>query len=441
LVICCLLMASQELSTALLISTTITAALNGEAGTNFRFGGFKVDFTDVVCIGLILRTLAHPPTPSTFRNSKAIYWLLFALTALFTIGYCRGLSVVSLKQVTNESRRIIFAMSVTWYIASLPPNKEVAIRLTKVGFLFAIALMFIAAARYLHLIPQPQNLSDPTLEVSRLLPSQNACFMASCLILMWGLLAEGRLERQWKWMLIALPIFVVILQHRSVWIQMIVMMCVCAIGERRFRKWTVAWCSIGLAAALAMAVFAPSSGLAQSLVTSVRTTSGEHSTANWREEGWKQLLAPKFIGDTENYVIGKPAGTGFLRYIRGLPIDAEPHNCFVLIILRAGYLGLAIFILMCLLLLWHLWMRGSFGRALAVSVMGLLGYFVAYSFDEPQAFIIGLALYYLRCVPATESESVLASLRRSLFGRPHSPLLPRALSPFPRTVVVAEASE
>jgi hypothetical protein len=212
------------------------------------------------------------------------------------------------------------------------------------------------------------------LEVERMLPSQNACLLATSTVMCWCLASMKMLHPTWKWMIVVFPALVVVLQHRSVWIQLAMMLFIMLFSNNQFRRWTFSFAAVSAFAAVTIILLAPTGKVASSLTQSAETTSGTHSTANWREEGWKQLLSPVYVGGPGDYAIGKPFGSGFVRYFNHERLEVEPHNCYVYAILRSGVIGCFFFIALMLAAFVQLWKRGLLGKGFAVTQVGLVSY-------------------------------------------------------------------
>ena len=77
-------------------------------------------------------------------------------------------------------------------------------------------------------------------------------------------------------------------------------------------------------------------------------------TLDWRIQGWTELLGGLSDRPME-WLIGEPIGSGFTRMVQGLQVQAEPHNFYVMTLLRAGVAGLLALIALTVGLLRALW--------------------------------------------------------------------------------------
>lgn len=393
----------------LIASTAVIVGLVPEMPSIY-LGGFFWNVEDLLSIALLGQAIYRPPSFHRWKGSH----LLFALMAVFTVmvfaSLARGLMILPLKTVLNEFRPWLFPIATTYYFASVRITEEQILKIGKVVQLAGACLILTAVVRY-GLIATGHSagawVDDDPNGVVRPLPSGAAIFMACSSIYLWYRLKSENVSRLGLAVTFLLPLAVIGLQHRSVWISVAGMVTLAiATGsavQDKARKFvlTLVICVIGLL------TLAPNSGPSQSLIQSVVTSSGKKSTSTWREEGWIELLKPSFVGDPINYWIGKPMGTG---YRRKLPqgkvwIDVHPHNQYVAEILRCGIIGMASFVLFIIVLFIQLWNTGPRGRILAIIQVGLLLYWMAYTFDEPQAFFIGLGLRHLFDFNQRKSEA------------------------------------
>lgn len=141
----------------------------------------------------------------------------------------------------------------------------------------------------------------------------------------------------------------IVLQHRSVWVAGIGALAViawhlrAAIRARAF--------SLGVIFVLAGAVltaylaYSPSSRLIETLTKSVVAVSEARGTHTERIEGWKVLLGDYAGYKPREWLLGKPYGAGYERYVAGRLVEFSPHNFFIQLLLRVGAIGVGLFLL------------------------------------------------------------------------------------------------
>ena len=83
-------------------------------------------------------------------------------------------------------------------------------------------------------------------------------------------------------------------------------------------------------------------------------------TFEWRTEGWSTLLEG-WSGSPLNWIIGEPFGSGFARDVSGdlVASTTDPHNFYIMTLLRTGVIGMLAFIILAVGLLRALWRQGS----------------------------------------------------------------------------------
>ncbi len=357
-------------------------------------GSFNWNIEDVISIALLCQLFLRPPSWRQWKGAHglSVFFALFAI--MVTVSLVRGLMVFPLRIVLNESRSWVFPLATIIYFsvvrASRAQIEKIGVAVEWIAFIMVVAAM----ARYaLHMSADPGVIKRPV-------ASGNAIFMACSAIYLWYRLATTKVSLVGKIAAASLPFVVILMQHRSVWISFGAMLLLVALFGLSIKQKGRRFIALGFIALLALVLMAPRSSLVKDLSTSVETSTGSHSTAEWREESWQELLSPSLMGPPINYVVGKPTGEGFFRklFTPGLPpayVDVGPHDLYVLLILRSGLIGLVGFVGFMLTLIFKLWNKGLEGRVLAIIQVGLLFYWLPYVFDEPQAFFVGLGLRLL----------------------------------------------
>ncbi len=390
------------LAAGLIAATPIFTIFLGNATPGFEFAGLNIYYEDIVTVVLMLQVLYRIPTLQRWKNAHFLYIMFGIFTAFVLYSILRGVQSFPIKKVIIETRMWLFPISTIYYFTSVRLTRK---QLEKIGTVIewaSLALIVITLIRYgLLATGHLTSFSDTDSEdVHRPVPAGTAMFMASCAMYLWYRIVKGKASAIGKFAGAVLPFLVVLVQHRSVWSAFAVMLIlayVFGIEMRGKARNFVAICACGL---VALVLFAPNSGPVKSLSTSVATTSGESSTYEWRQQGWRELLKPSYVGNTLNYTIGMPMGNGFWRrltvgkdtYFTGV----APHNLFVMIILRCGGIGLIAFVGFMLVSLFRLILTKDLEyRVLAIISMGVIVYWWAYVFDEPQGFFLALGIRLL----------------------------------------------
>ena len=190
--------------------------------------------------------------------------------------------------------------------------------------------------------------------------------------------------------------FVIIMQHRSVWIAAAIGLFSVLVLERRHlpRRFGlllgfVLTLTLGVAVAAAFGTF---DELAEQLLKSTTSMTDSGGTFAARFDGWVRLLDAWADAKTTTIIFGFPFGHGYTRLYNGVVIDFAPHNYFIDLMLRVGIVGLILFLLPTLMAVGHcLRVKTTsefdylLSRGLGVILLAALVYFIAY----PSYYLIG----------------------------------------------------
>lgn len=202
-------------------------------------------------------------------------------------------------------------------------------------------------------------------------------------------------------------VFVVLLQHRTVWAATIVMAVVwwALIPARAGQRLASSAAAVLSLCVVALTFAAGLFGVVGSvLADSFAETQGANSTFSWRVLGWQELMdRPKSLAE---WLLGSPFGSGYDRWIEGVTISVSPHDYYLHVVLRLGVFGL-LMLLALYLLVWRRLGRGGNGtRALRVVVVSQLVLFVSYSPFPEQGVLLGLCLWQVRADAAGRFSDV-----------------------------------
>lgn len=163
-------------------------------------------------------------------------------------------------------------------------------------------------------------------------------------------------SKGWHWPLaLAFALFVLVLQHRSVWVAGMAGMGMLAFVLSRAQKGAaMKMAAIGIGIAVLVGVAATSmKDVSSSIQSQAERAVGEGGTfQGGRVNSWVALLKDwATSGSPATYLIGKPFGGGYERYTSDYAQKAvtyQPHNYYVQLLFRGGLIGLIAF-------LWVLW--------------------------------------------------------------------------------------
>lgn len=206
------------------------------------------------------------------------------------------------------------------------------------------------------------------------------------------------------WLLVILSaVFVVVLQHRTVWVASLGSVAVLGFVLSKARAGAgMKMVAAGIGLVVLVGVIATSlqglSGSIQSQAESAVSSGGTFSGG--RVTSWVALLKDwANSGSPTTYLVGKPFGSGFDRYTSEFAKEAvhtQPHNYYVHLLYRGGLIGLGAF----LWVMWHaaaaLRRQAAAGDAYAPLLLAILTalllYYIPYAVSYEHAIFLGLLL-------------------------------------------------
>lgn len=211
-------------------------------------------------------------------------------------------------------------------------------------------------------------------------------------------------SKGWHWPLALLfALFVVVLQHRSVWVAGMAGMGTLAFVLSKAKKGAaMKMAAIGIGIVVLVGVAATSmKDVSSSIQSQAERAVGEGGTfQGGRVNSWVALLKDwATSGSPTTYLIGKPFGGGYERYTSEYAqkaVNYQPHNYYVQLLFRGGLIGLSAF-------LWVLWnaakvlrRRMAEGDPNAPLVLTLLGtlvvFYIPYGVTFEQGILLALLL-------------------------------------------------
>ncbi len=228
--------------------------------------------------------------------------------------------------------------------------------------------------------------------------------------------------RHAKWVALVPAVFmlglVLVLQHRSVWVAAIGAFALvvwherAAVSAKAFTIIGMGVLMIGLMGGFI--ALNPSNRLTESISKSATSATATEGTHMDRLLGWQVLLRDFYHAGPKVWLLGKPYGTGYARWVQGRLTDYSPHNFYIQLLLRVGAIGLLLF-------LWvHYYLRRRVREGLSSSPTGTtlqavllatlvanLLYFIPYQGFYLQGAFYGVLIGYL----AESAQSVSAHSR------------------------------
>lgn len=423
------------------LSILVDAYFLQSAGIELGLKLYVADFALVLIGGIAaVRWLAASDQP---RRHKA--WMLFV--AVFVVGLAMGLA----KSGTSagvQARNDFYALAAATYAMSFPIAARHVRRL--VDALVVISLLLLALSVYRWIVyytPFPDLLPpEGTYNIDgaiRVIGSNSALLVAQALLL--GIFFSSVSFGAWVARFLA-PLLlggVVVLQHRSVWLAMLVgvLVSLSVAGNRQASRTQhlLLLGAMGLLTALALMIGDKGNALSGQLARSASTALAGQGTAQARFDNWRVTLTEWSNDGPRALAIGRGFGGDTSRYVytesgERREISFGAHNHYVAVLAGMGLVGFGAWIAVIAFAmrgLYRLCAAGDGGTEAAALFMLMctqLVYYVAYGSDYLQFLIFGVAVAYVSQrqrtdQPATGSSASRATLAPA-FGDPRRRLLP-----------------
>jgi hypothetical protein len=368
----------------------------------FNIGALNVYDSDLLRVVIVAAAAARLLRLGRLTPAQ---WVLLGFGLVLLWSVYRGVEANGVAAAVNEARKYITFTAVTLYFSTVEPRQEVVDRLLRMVLWAAAALAALTLLRW------GANAAGVTGGIlgdgssMRVIPSDSALIVAC-----GALVALPALRRSWPgWIRYATPVllvFVVLLQHRTVWVVTAAAFLYLLSRTGRLDPRVVG----GLASALvvfAVLVFTVFDAVEEGIAEQLSTAATQTNTFEWRVAGWHALLTDAGPQTGPETVTGRPFGGGWERRVDGNRVDVSPHNFYIETYLRMGLAGVLGLITLYTLAL-RSPRRGTFGgdglasRDLFVTLAGAqLIYYITYTPDGAQAMLLGLA-----CAVATAGRPV-----------------------------------
>lgn len=386
----------------------IDAMLLHGGGLHLGINLFYTDFA-LVLIGMAagLRLLFAPDFPLR-------HWAWLAFGATIFLSFALGLA--SYGTAAGVSVRGYFYFLVTGLYGMSFPMDQRRVRFTlNVLVVVAGLLLLLTAYRWVvYYTPITALLPEGGVYnvdgAIRVIKSNQALVLAQVLVggLFFAVVARGLHMAQW---LSPLMLGVVLaLQHRSVWLAMLVG------GLTRFlvvrTKQSSTFSQLLLVAAILGVTSVPMvfsdklSGLTQQVQHSAERALQGHDTTHERFGNWKAMIELWYRGGAKSIVIGQSFGADSSRYVEdekgaSKKISYYAHNLFVQTLYNTGLVGLAAMLVAFAYVIRGLYrlnrdgVGGTETQILLVLILMQMAYYVPYGEDYLQGLLFGVALSYV----------------------------------------------
>lgn len=405
----------------------IDAMLLHGGGLHLGINLFYTDFA-LVLIGMAagLRLVFAPDFPLR-------HWAWLALCAVICLSFALGLA--SYGTAAGVSVRGYFYFMVTGLYGMSFPMDPRRVRFT-LNVLVAVAALLLVLTAYrwvVYYTPITALLPEGGVYnvdgAIRVIKSNEALVLAQVLIGGLFFAAAARGLHVAKWLSPLLLGAVIALQHRSVWLAMLVGGLTRFLVVRTKQSSTVS--QLLLVAAIVGVTSIPLvfsdklSGLTQQVQHSAERALQGHDTTHERFGNWKALIELWYQGGAKSIVIGQSFGADSSRYVEDekgafKKISYVAHNLYVQTLYNTGLVGLTAMLVAFAYVLRGLYrlnrdgVGGTETQILLVLMVMQMAYYVPYGEDYLQGLLFGVALSYVaarspRKVPAPVDTSVAMS--------------------------------
>jgi hypothetical protein len=335
--------------------------------------------------------------------------LLVVLGILVVASIIQGAGEFGLPATVNEARKFLVFTGSALYFSTMDARPELMHKIGRLWLIVAVGLCLLTLVRWTLDVPA---LTDGAYESGaslRVIPAAGALFIAQGAIIAFPMIADRSRPLFLRFLAPGLLAFVILLQHRTVWILTAASVLYLLFRERAMAS------RILLALVLALAVFATlvftvfadrDDAVTDQLERSAQST----GTFEWRVDGWQALITDSGPEGLFEVLTGQPFGGGWARTMEnGAIVDVSPHSFYVEPYLRVGLVGLA-----AMLLAYADALRRTAAAGRRSTTTGqpggsptLLGpnplhtviavqllFFVTYTPDASQALLLGLGLAF-----------------------------------------------
>lgn len=339
-----------ELGLGLVALSVASVALPPSIELSASLGPFAV-YADDVIYGLL--GVAAVARLIRKRRLHPLHWLLVIFLVISVVAAVQGMSLHGPGSALNEARKNIYFSLAALYVGSDQSSEGREDAFARTWFGLGAFLLTLSIFRWgaffsgVHsLLPEGDSL--------RVLASFETLVMLEALVLGMALLGTdtrpsdsrlsiGRpLHRRIEALSAGLFLAIVLMQHRTLWIALLMATAFLVARNPRITGRLVVIVVIGglVASTALLVVFGQ--GVERIVAEDVSAAAQRVDTFEWRVEGWKELLERDRPDTAPEWLFGQPFGGGWDRYLGGQRITVSPHNYFLESFLRVGLVGLLV---------------------------------------------------------------------------------------------------
>lgn len=363
-----------------------------------NLAGFQVSINDLLFIVLLTAAAARLLRVDRLPTSQRLL-VLFGMLVLWAL--LRGVGLFGIQEAVNQARKFLLFTASVLYFSTVEWRRDLFDRIGWLWIGTATVLCLFSVLRWLMIFA---GMSGPFVEGAyggtslRVIPAIHTLIIAQAAWITLPLVGQ----RSRGLIRFASPTFfafVLVLQHRTVWVLAAAGTLYLLYRERAIatRVLSALAAALIIFAGLAFTIFdEPDVALGDQLAASAQST----GTFEWRFDGWVALLRDSGPENATEALVGRPFGLPWDRVMpNGRVVEVSPHSFYVEPFLRVGAVGLA-----ALLLVYVVSLRGTLaaprGRsedesllspALLHTIIAVqLLFYVTYTPDAAQAMLLGL---------------------------------------------------
>lgn len=364
---------------------------------------------DLFFLLLALACMARFSLFASPRTVPGTWWLIGAVQLMLLVWGYRAFG-----SRAGVDFRVHFYLWVSvCYFCSVAWSEAMVTRVLNGWIVCALALCLLTFYRWIGCALDPAYAQeimglDTTGVQFRVVSASAALAIAIGFLILLFRMLNGTLTLRLRLLLPVFLLTVIVLQHRSVWVSLLVgIVCLLWIGQKQQGRVRSAL-GIGMLL-LPLALFFAMPGGNNSVVTSIKTAAGsavstKEGTMVARMGNWQELLVNWATAKNPvTYLVGMPYGGGYnpMESEDGEDmLDMVPHNHFVHILYRGGLLGLcATVTLFYQLTAAAIALSRRETRSAAPCFFAIfaafLAYFIPYWATYGSGILIGIAISYL----------------------------------------------
>jgi hypothetical protein len=345
--------------------------------------GISVGPADVLSVLLLGAAAATPRAPERRHLPQTVAFCGVAIVAIFTLSLLRGALVHGLPAAINEARPFIYMLSSgIWFWRSFSTAERALRAIRLLSLALAISLPPLAAYRiatngFGGTTRVTFNEVGELVETRALNSGQSMALLLAVLVV----LSTARVGSSKTNVAVALIGLGTIAgaQNRSTWVAGLAGLALLFVLLHPIKRAQLV--VGGWAIALLGTTLTAFSSLLNPVFDAFAASSSDTRTYDGRVEGWLALLAQARDAGLGTQLLGFSFGQGWIRVQQGRLVEYSPHNWYLSIALRLGFIGLILVLVAFAALLHRCTSESVASGGIAPILIAVIVYCWAYSLD------------------------------------------------------------